>query len=644
MKMIDRICILLVFLLSGCSVSETGIISFREDNVDYRVEFFSPRIVRILSYPSGDTLVTKRLVVDTSLPRYTGYTVKDNSSEYRFVTPELIILFDKKEKAFEFREVGTDRLLLREKNNGEARTFRRDTVAEEPCLHVTQRFVPTEKEGLYGLGQYQTGVMNYRGDTALLLQANMDIVNPFLISTNRYGILWDNYSETRFRDNEQGYSFDSEVGDASDYYFVYGENMDEVIAGYRTLTGRVPMFGKWVFGFWQSKERYRSFSELENVVKRYREDSIPLDNIVQDWEYWGDKTHWNGLMFDTLNFSRPKETIARLQNDYHVHFTLSVWPGFGKETSVYRDLDSIHALFDEPTWAGYKVFDAYNPYAREIFWNHLKRGLYDQGVDGWWMDATEPSFRDGFTQLKQAEKTKSAGNTYIGSFHRYLNVYSLELLLRYKLLPYIYSVSRQVTERHGSVMKGLCMDFVSDTSTYDIAGAYLFGPSLLVSPVVTPGAREKSTYLPGHSGTYWYDFYSGEAYRGGRMQKTSSPLDVIPLFVRGGSILPMTDVKQYVSECPDLKVELRIYTGADASFEWYDDEGDSYRYENGEFAICPVLWDESDKSVTLGDRIGKYRNMTENQRVIVKVYFPEQSTPIEREIFYTGEKIKIDFK
>ena len=95
-----------------------------------------------------------------------------------------------KKRAFEFREVGTDRLLLREKNNGEARTFRRDTVAEEPCLHVTQRFVPTEKEGLYGLGQYQTGVMNYRGDTALLLQANMDIVNPFLIiDTGYYGII-----------------------------------------------------------------------------------------------------------------------------------------------------------------------------------------------------------------------------------------------------------------------------------------------------------------------------------------------------------------------------------------------------------------------------------------------------------------------
>ena len=107
---------------------------------------------------------------------------------------------------------------------------------------------------------------------------------------------------------------------------------------------------------------------------------------------------------------------------------LSVWPGFGPETAVYQSLDSIGALFSEPTWAGYKVFDAYNPVARDIFWQYLKKGLYDMGVDAWWMDATEPSFRDGFTQLKQEEKTKSAGNTYLGSFHRYLNTYSLEML------------------------------------------------------------------------------------------------------------------------------------------------------------------------------------------------------------------------
>ena len=225
----------------------------------------------------------------------------------------------------------------------------------------------------------------------------MDIVNPFLISTNGYGVLWDNYSSTKFEDTKEGYSFTSEVGDASDYYFVYGKNMDEVVAGYRELTGDVPMFGKWVYGFWQSKERYKSFDELKAVVKEYRKRGIPLDNIVQDWEYWGDKPHWNSLTFHPANFNHPRQVIDELHQQDHVHFMLSVWPGFGPETAVYQSLDSIGALFSEPTWAGYKVFDAYNPVARDIFWQYLKKGLYDMGVDAWWMDATEPSFRDGFT-------------------------------------------------------------------------------------------------------------------------------------------------------------------------------------------------------------------------------------------------------
>ena len=94
---------------------------------------------------------------------------------------------------------------------------------------------------------------------------------------------------------------------------------------------------------------------------------------------------------------------------------LSVWPGFGPETAVYQSLDSIGALFSEPTWAGYKVFDAYNPVARDIFWQYLKKGLYDMGVDAWWMDSTEPSFRDGFTQLKQEEKDRKS--TRLNSSH-----------------------------------------------------------------------------------------------------------------------------------------------------------------------------------------------------------------------------------
>ena len=344
--------VLSVLSCFGCSspVHEDGRgCAFVSDSIQYRVEFMSEGCVRILSFPEGDTLVTKRLVVDSQKPAFKDYKWKDTGQQLIFSTRELSVAFDKEDAAFTFQEVSTGKLLLKEKEAKKARHFKRSVTGGEQCLEVTQRFVPTDDEAIYGLGQYQNGIMNYRGKSVLLLQANMDIVNPFLISTNGYGILWDNYSSTKFEDTKEGYSFTSEVGDASDYYFVYGKNMDEVVAGYRELTGDVPMFGKWVYGFWQSKERYKSFDELKAVVKENRKRGIPLDNIVQDWEYWGDKPHWNSLTFHPANFDHPRQVIEGLHQQDHVHFMLSVWPGFGPETAVYQSLDSIGALFSEPT-------------------------------------------------------------------------------------------------------------------------------------------------------------------------------------------------------------------------------------------------------------------------------------------------------
>ena len=286
--------------------------AFVSDSIQYRVEFMSAGCVRILSFPEGDTLVTKRLVVDSEKPAFKDYKWEDTGQKLLFRTRELSVVFDKADAAFIFQETSTGKLLLKEKGDRKARNFKRSVAGGEQCLEVTQCFVPTEDEAIYGLGQYQNGIMNYRGKSVLLLQANMDIVNPFLISTNGYGVLWDNYSSTKFEDTKEGYSFTSEVGDASDYYFVYGKNMDEVVAGYRELTGDVPMFGKWVYGFWQSKERYKSFDELKAVVKEYRKRGIPLDNIVQDWEYWGDKPHWNSLTFHPANFNHPRQVIDEL--------------------------------------------------------------------------------------------------------------------------------------------------------------------------------------------------------------------------------------------------------------------------------------------------------------------------------------------
>lgn len=765
---------------SSVSKDEKGC-TFVCDSIRYRVEFKSAGCVRILSYPEGDTLVTKRLVVDTEKPSFEDYKRKETNGEYIFSTNELSVIFDKINASFSFKEASSGRLLLKEKENRKARVFNRSEAGGEQCLEVTQRFVPTKDEALYGLGQYQNGVMNYRGKSVLLLQANMDIVNPFLISTNGYGILWDNYSSTKFEDSDEGYSFVSEVGDASDYYFICGKNMDGVVSGYRELTGEVPMFGKWVYGFWQSKERYKSFNELKAVVKEYRRRGIPLDNIVQDWEYWGDKPHWNSLKFHPENFAHPRQVIDELHDQEHIHFMLSVWPGFGPETAIYQSLDSIGALFDEPTWAGYKVFDAYNPAARDLFWQHLKKGLHDNGVDAWWMDATEPSFRDGFTQLKQEEKTKSAGKTYLGSFHRYLNTYSLELLkdfhqrlravdnerrafiltrsafasqqryatavwsgdvsaswenmhkqlvaglnlsmsgipywtsdtggffvterdakfpdglksndykelysrwfqfsaftpifrahgtnvprevwqfgeegtpfydnqveyihLRYRLLPYIYSISHRVTADNYTMLRGLAMDFTEDSCTFDVDNAYMFGPSLLVRPVFRPHTTEKEvlTYLPRHKGRFWYDFHTGEAHKGGTEQVQANQLNILPLYVKAGSILPLAKVKQYAMEYPDSELELRIYGGADASFLWYEDEGDSYRYEENIYSKVPMQWNDAERTLTLGVREGSYPGMPEQVKMNLKLYLPKSATPLYKECVYTGKEMKIKF-
>ncbi len=178
--------------------------AFVSDSIQYRVEFMSAGCVRILSFPEGDTLVTRRLVVDSEKPAFKDYKWEDTGQKLLFRTRELSVVFDKADVAFTFQETSTGKLLLKEKGDRKARNFKRSVAGGEQCLEVTQRFVPTEDEAIYGLGQYQNGIMNYRGKSVLLLQANMDIVNPFLISTNGYGVLWDNYSSTKFEDTKEG--------------------------------------------------------------------------------------------------------------------------------------------------------------------------------------------------------------------------------------------------------------------------------------------------------------------------------------------------------------------------------------------------------------------------------------------------------
>ena len=236
--------------------------TFDEAGMAYRVEFRTENTVRILARPAGSPLVTRRLVVD-SLPA-APVEIRRESTEYRYAfrTPQLRVEFDRARGLFSFRDARTGALLLEET----ARSLRPDTVGGEACYAVTQRFAGTDDEALYGLGQYQTGALNYKRDTVLLLQANKDIVNPYLVSTRGFGLLWDNYSASEFRDGGDAFEFTSEVGDAVDYWFVYGGDPAGCVRGYRALTDAASMLPKWAFGFWQSRERYKTFDRFKILL------------------------------------------------------------------------------------------------------------------------------------------------------------------------------------------------------------------------------------------------------------------------------------------------------------------------------------------------------------------------------------------
>lgn len=769
----------LFFACVGCGPSRNGnTFRFDDRGMTCCVEFRSERAVRILVRPDTARLVTRRLV---TVPADAPVAVRCLSDKdgYLFRTSRLEVRYDRASGRFSFFDPASERPLLEE----DARTLVADTVGGEACLAIEQSFRTSPDESLYGLGQYQTGRVDHKRDTVLLLQANKEIANPFLVSSRGYGILWDNYSSSEFRDCGERFAFVSEVADAVDYWFVRGDSPADCVRGYRELTGAASLPPKWVFGFWQSRERYKSFDELESVAQEFRRRRIPLDVIVQDWEYWGDRPHWNSLRWDSLRFPDPAVRIARLHDSCGVRLMLSVWPGFGPRTEVCRELEQAGALFDERTWAGYKVFDAFDPAARDIFWRHFSCGLLAAGVDGWWMDATEPSFREGFTQRRQEERSKSAGQTAWGPFHRYLNVYSLVWMsdlcgrlrdaqpdrrpflftrsafagqqrfgtavwsgdvvaswdnfrrqlaagvglsasgfpwwtvdaggffvrsnggayprgladpdyldlyarwfqfaaflpifrahgtdvprepwqfgggqsvfyrnqlkyigLRYRLTPFVYSVARRVAAEDASMFEALGMAFPADRAVASADDAFLFGGALLVRPVFRPmpaGAshQQVATLLPQHRGVWWYDFFTGEAHPGGERVSKACDLTELPLYVRGGSVLPLGEPKQSVMEGPDARLEIRIYAGADARFDLYDDSGDGFGYADGRYALVRFDWDEAASALRISRREGAYEGRACEQEFALRLFRPG-CVPAEQTVRYDGRPLVCTF-
>ncbi|UCH13562.1 MAG: DUF5110 domain-containing protein, partial [Bacteroidales bacterium] len=744
------------------------------DSTIIEVQFYSPEIVRIIKSKLGFDFQKNSLAVTKEAEKLPASISTDNN----FIiasTHKMIVKLDVTTGIISYM-TPEGRKLLDEQVDGAKFTSKEDM--SEATFEVKQSFMLDENEFIYGLGQYQTGKMSQRNQTLKMMQNNKETVVPFILSNKGYGIYWDNYSITTFTDSAEVTSFDSEIGDCIDYYIMVGENADGVISNMRALTGQVPMMPYWTYGYWQSKERYKSQDEIVGVVEKYRDLGISIDGIIQDWQYWGDNYQWNAMEFINPEFPEPQKMINQI-HDLNAHIIISCWASFGPQTKQFEVLQSKGMLLDFYTWpvdiyggwppkydepSGVKVYDAYNPEARDIYWHYLNKGLFSLDIDGWWLDSSEPdhinwkeedfnnrTYLGSFRRVRNAfplvhvggvashqrevsedkrvfiltrsafagqqrysanswsgdvvaewdvlRKQISAGlnfsltgipywNSDIGGFFvwnfpkgyenkAYHEIYvrwmqfgafcpmmrshgtdtprelwyygkkgswtydALKKMidLRYSLLPYIYSTSWDVTYNNSSMMRALVMDFAYDKKALDIDNQYMFGKSLLVCPVTEPMYVEfrkedgkyyskkedftkvKSTevYLP--AGMKWFDFWSGEIHDGGQTIERKAPIDIIPLYVKAGSIIPFGPQVQYANEIIG-PLTVRVYPGADGSFTFYDDERDSYNYENGDYSIIEMKWDDASQTFSIESQKGEYKGMPESRKItIVKVGF-----------------------
>jgi alpha-D-xyloside xylohydrolase len=936
-KVILSICVFLAALMLSCSKFEKlsdGVVIKPSDGKGVKavkLRVVSDEIIQVIATPADTFSREKSLMVLPNLDTSTNWKAEESDGVVHITTPKLHARVSLTTGEVEFTDA-SGQPLLKEKAGG-GKTFEPVSIQGENDYHISQVFESPQDESFYGLGAHQNGQMDYKGQDVELAQHNIVDVVPFLYSSKNYGILWDNYSISKFGDpreygelntvalydkdgnpggltadyyvedkikkskvedvinyefletpqvdsfpidvsnrgkviwqgffssekegvhkfkvyasgyfkvwidkqmimdkwrqnwnpwtnkftvdckqgqrhairiewipDSKGYlsvkhldpypledqnrlALSSEVGEEINYYFIAGKNADEVIKGYRKLTGKAPIIPIWAAGFWQSRERYRNQKELIDVVKEYRKRKIPLDNIVLDWQYWEDPK-WGSHEFDLTRFPDPQGMINELHHDLHAHLMISVWPKFNKGTQHYEEMSKKGFLFTRniekkrKDWVGIgyesTFYDPFNEEAGKLFWKQIDNKLNVLGIDGWWLDATEP---DIHSNLSIEERKVNMNPTALGPGSKYFNAYSLmnakgvyegqrksspdkrvfiltrsayagqqrygavtwsgdivsrwsdfrdqisagvnfslsgipywtmdiggfaverryynatgETLrewrelntrwfqfgafcpvfrshgqfpfreiyniapagsleyntmvyydkLRYRLLPYIYSLAGHSYFDDYTIMRGLVMDFNEDPKTHRIDDQYMFGPSLLVNPVHEFNARQRKVYLPNTSG--WYDFYSGKYYVGGQTLTAEAPLDRIPVFVKEGSIIPAGPDIQYTNEKPADPLTIYVFTGKDASFSLYEDEGDNNNYEKGKYAMIPMKYDEATHTLSVGEREGSFNGMLQERKLeIVWVAKDEpvgvgSTAPSHKAVLYAGKAITV---
>ncbi|MEI6895998.1 MAG: TIM-barrel domain-containing protein [Psychromonas sp.] len=776
-----------------------------------RVSFVNPSVARI-SYIEIEKLTDYTSSIVSKVANYTDYTVSEDETSFFVATNKLQVKISKLTAAVSFLNSSGEVLLQQPERGGKslvrkeiyrnvydsnvdilsgqnidgarAESKPSERVFSGYAFEAKLEFVFAQDEALFGLGSHEEGYGNLRGKSQQLYQQNMKMVVPCLVSSKGYGLLWDCSSTMVFHDDAYGSYWWAEAVDQVELYFIGGGNASAVAHNYYELTGTPPMLPRWSFGYVQSKERYVNAQEMLDVAREYRRRNIPLDVLVLDWKTWPDGHGWGQKSFDTARFPDPKGFIDEL-HELGVKLMVSIWPIMTGECFNQNELREKDQMLGNQS-----TYNAYDPEARETYWNQAKEGLFDHGVDAWWCDCTEPFESDWegsvrpephLRLIKNTEQAKryiderqlssyslhhsqgiyegqrkatnekrvlnltrssyagqhrygtvswsgdisatwdvlkrsipegvdfcatgepywtldigaffvgrdperwfwngdydagcrglgpmegtdpianDTGSTDLGYWELYTrwlqygcflpmfrshgtdvareiwcfgdegNVFydtiAKYIRLRSQLVPYIYSVAAGIADSGLALLRPVAMEYPRDLSTFDLTDQYLFGPGMMVCPVVKPmyygkGSKKlesisetRSVYFPKE--TNWYDFWTNKVYEGGRELIVAAPLNIIPLFVPEGAILPLGPVEQYSGELLDVPLDVHVYTGSDGSFVLYEDAGDGYAYEDGECIRTRFDWCEDAQMLSISDRKGTFDGMVINRMLNV---------------------------
>jgi len=731
-----------------------------------KVQICQADIVRVAYSPTA-TIPVRPLKIVTKAWGTPVFTKSEVGDTITLQTTKLKIKVSKSTANVSYSDLG-DAVILSEY----AKTATAATVEGENTNTLRGEFNSPADEGLFGLGQHMAGKFNYKGQTEVMDQdyGSQSTAVPILVSTKGYGIFWDSYAKVNFYGNiatNSRYAMSSECGDVLDYYFFYGPEIDQVVSGYRTATGKVPLFPKWAYGLIQSKDKYNSQDEIFAVRDGYRKNKIPLDVIVQDWHYWDGAGKQGCYCFNT-SYKDVKTTVTQL-HAANIHTMVSIWSELEDGSAPFTTFNAKGWLW--PSDGTTHFIDSYSKDAREAFWTNIKSAFFDpavQGWDAWWFDNDEPfPYPDGFNRRtlttamgkgvlfynsysypmtqtvysnwrrdipgkravilhranfpgQQSHSTMQWNNDiacnfatlaksvtsglnstatgipywttdiggYWGANADFTTATNQELMirwlqygaflpvfrihgnmkggqgkelysttftaatranlliadkLRYRLMPYTYSLAWMTTNSDYTPMRNLIFDYRTDPKVVSVGDQFMYGPAFMVSPVTVEGATTRSVYFPGGQ---WYDFWTGQLRNGGNQMTVNAPISQIPLHMRAGSIVPMGPQIQYATERADT-IELRIYPGADGKFDLYEDEGDGYNYETGKYATIPITYQDETRNVIIGARNGSFTGM-DAQKVFNIVFVKdghgtglEVTAQPDTQLVYTGKMLSL---